>query len=203
MYGLTICQPYAELIASGEKRVENRTWSTAYRGPVAIHAGKSRAWLRDEDKKNADLVFGAVVAVGLLTDCVKWRGKNTVLPKHLHWMTEHAHCEGPYSFVLSDVHRMEVPIPCTGKQGFWFLPDDVARMAGAEFHKAMAPEERESAEEIGRILIARGTLGDPQRPGRGSVPCPICGEGHLRYVVHENGHIWAKCTTEGCVSWVE
>lgn len=37
---LTIKQPWASLIAAGEKRVENRSWTTRYRGPVAIHAGK-------------------------------------------------------------------------------------------------------------------------------------------------------------------
>ena len=36
---ITIRQPYAELIARGVKRVENRTWSSKYRGPLAIHAG--------------------------------------------------------------------------------------------------------------------------------------------------------------------
>ena len=47
MKALTICQPYAEMIANHEKPIENRTWPTSYRGPLAIHAGKSRAWLPD------------------------------------------------------------------------------------------------------------------------------------------------------------
>ena len=45
MKALTICQPYPHLIMLGEKPVENRTWATSYRGPLAIHAGKSRQWL--------------------------------------------------------------------------------------------------------------------------------------------------------------
>lgn len=40
MKALTISQPYASLIARGEKFVENRRWPTPYRGPLAIHAGK-------------------------------------------------------------------------------------------------------------------------------------------------------------------
>lgn len=35
---LTIRQPYAWLIVMGIKPVENRTWSTTYRGPLLIHA---------------------------------------------------------------------------------------------------------------------------------------------------------------------
>jgi len=45
MKALTISQPYASLIASGEKWVENRSWPTGYRGPLAIHAGKGTQYL--------------------------------------------------------------------------------------------------------------------------------------------------------------
>ena len=39
MKALSIRQPYAYLILIGVKRIENRTWPTLYRGPLAIHAG--------------------------------------------------------------------------------------------------------------------------------------------------------------------
>jgi len=35
---LTLHQPWASLIAVGAKRIETRSWSTSYRGPLAIHA---------------------------------------------------------------------------------------------------------------------------------------------------------------------
>jgi hypothetical protein len=35
---LTVRQPWAAAIATGAKTVENRTWSTTYRGTLAIHA---------------------------------------------------------------------------------------------------------------------------------------------------------------------
>lgn len=37
---LTIRQPWAWAIIFARKTIENRSWSTNYRGPVAIHAGK-------------------------------------------------------------------------------------------------------------------------------------------------------------------
>lgn len=40
MKALTLTQPWATLIASGAKTIETRSWSTRYRGPLAIHAGK-------------------------------------------------------------------------------------------------------------------------------------------------------------------
>jgi hypothetical protein len=39
MKALSIRQPWAHLVVMGEKRIENRTWSTRYRGPILVHAG--------------------------------------------------------------------------------------------------------------------------------------------------------------------
>lgn len=39
---LTVRQPWASLISLGVKRIETRSWSTSFRGPLAIHAGKAR-----------------------------------------------------------------------------------------------------------------------------------------------------------------
>lgn len=39
---LTVRQPWASLIALGVKTIETRSWSTAYRGPLVIHAGQRR-----------------------------------------------------------------------------------------------------------------------------------------------------------------
>jgi hypothetical protein len=38
---ITIQRPWAGLITTGAKSVELRSWSTTYRGPLAIHAGAS------------------------------------------------------------------------------------------------------------------------------------------------------------------
>ena len=84
MKALTLPQPWASLIALGAKSVETRVWPTSYRGPLAIHAGKSypkeaRAfavehpawdalrplWL-DGSYQVGDLPTGAVVATAEL-----------------------------------------------------------------------------------------------------------------------------------------
>lgn len=44
MRALTLTQPWATLVAIGEKRVETRSWHTHFRGPVAIHAAKGLAY---------------------------------------------------------------------------------------------------------------------------------------------------------------
>ncbi len=113
MKALTICQPYAELIARGEKPIENRTWPTSYRGPLAIHAGKSRDWLDDDDEQRfPEMPFGAVVAIAQLVDC----RRVTDLPAIYQG---HEHANGPWCFILADVQRLPTPIPARGAQGFW------------------------------------------------------------------------------------
>ena len=109
---LTICQPYAELIRQGEKLVENRTWATAYRGPLAIHAGKSRAWLDEDDPvRHPGMTFGAIVAVADLYGCVQV-GR---LPEELRG---HEHAHGPWCWLLRNVRPVD-PIPCRGGLGLW------------------------------------------------------------------------------------
>lgn len=40
--------------------------------------------------------------------------------------------------------------------------------------------------------------------GAGSLPCPVCKTGTIRYsVASVNGHMMARCSTAGCVSWME
>lgn len=49
MKALTVRQPWAWAIAKGHKPIENRGWSTTYRGLLAIHAAKR--W--DDDHEEA------------------------------------------------------------------------------------------------------------------------------------------------------
>ena len=113
MKALTICQPYADMILKGEKPIENRTWPTPYRGPLAIHAGKSRAWLENDDEaKRPIMAFGAVVATVRLVDCVRVEQ----LPDEL---ATNVHANGPWCWILEDVTPVVPPVPARGAQGLW------------------------------------------------------------------------------------
>ena len=87
MKALSLHQPWAWLVATGQKHYETRSWGTPYRGPLAIHAGKEQEIprrpgghrLRPGNHRKADLRgafahpkhFGAIIAVvqsGLLGD---------------------------------------------------------------------------------------------------------------------------------------
>lgn len=140
MKALTISQPFASLIADGFKWVENRRWPTNYSGPLAIHAGKGTQYLDREEL--ADYPTGCVVATAVLVACVQ---RSTVLsrantvravecpagfPHTWEELAEHAHCEGPYCWLLADVVKLATPIPYRGAQGLFDIPD--AALAAAQ-----------------------------------------------------------------------
>ena len=100
---LSIRQPWAWAIAAGHKKVENRSWTTGYRGPVYIHASlrnerPAHAWLKRHYRLSppVDLPKGAIVAVANLADVVRRRNAEAFGK----WFF------GPYGFVLTSVRRL-------------------------------------------------------------------------------------------------
>ncbi len=126
MKAITILQPYAHLIASGEKRVENRSWPTKYRGLIAIHAGQGRAYLDKGDLElYPDMSFGAVVATATLVDCVDYYDLlRFAAETNRPWLIEDEHAVGPVCWILEAVERLEEPVPCSGAQRLWNFQDD-------------------------------------------------------------------------------
>lgn len=124
MKALTICNPYPQLILCGEKRVENRTWPTKYRGPLYIHAGKNRHWLTEEDSKRfPDMPFGAVVAIANVVDCVPIdRIENGDFDDQYPWLRKHEHANGPWCWILAIVAAIG-PWPYRGMQGLFEIRD--------------------------------------------------------------------------------
>lgn len=74
----------------------------------------------------------------------------------------------------------------------------------------MTPEEVAKIETAGddliaRVLVARALIvGDAggKRGVAGAIECPSC-KGRLRYSIASNGHVWASCSTSGCLRWIE
>lgn len=141
MKAITICQPHAHFIVTPAaklpegiepKRVENRGWGTGYRGPLLIHAGKSRVWLNQWDgprPADEDLVFGAIVGGARLVACIDGRlavKRRAALLEEFHWVPDHQHANrAAYWFVLDRVYRLARPVPCRGRQGLFDVPRSV------------------------------------------------------------------------------
>ena len=62
MKAISVRQPWAYLILQRGKNVENRTWSTDYRGPLLIHAGRQWASHVPGSSRQRDVV--SAVRVG-------------------------------------------------------------------------------------------------------------------------------------------
>lgn len=149
MKAITICQPYPELILRGDKRVENRNQFWSHRGPILIHAGKSREWLRLNERGTVDqsgiavaqMAFGAIVGVCDVVDCVRvvcWDQtrlrkmpifSDAVIIKY-PWIVTHDHAEGPYCLILDNVRRFEQPIPARGMLGLWEFDGALPELEG-------------------------------------------------------------------------
>lgn len=73
------------------------------------------------------------------------------------------------------------------------------------------PEEVEaevakSNREVERVVNSRQAIVDAiEATGQehGAIDCPSCAGGSLTYRRASNGHIWARCSTEDCVAWME
>lgn len=133
---LTICQPYASLIAHGMKRVENRTWkpfsTLGENFHLAIHAGSSKKWLGtyDGEMPPGIMPYGAIVAVSRVVavllphDAVKW---------------DKVHSSGPWCWCLDDVVKLQEPVPMSGAQGLWYLNADQTVNLSRELHLGAKP----------------------------------------------------------------
>ncbi|TXH55782.1 MAG: ASCH domain-containing protein [Desulfurellales bacterium] len=128
MKALTISQPFASLIASGEKWIENRRWATSYRGDLAIHAGKGLQYLSKGEL--AQYPSGGVIAIARLTACVTFvdiasmtlyvKRKKVIPGTNRFWSEayQHRYAEGPWCWILEDVRPCDI-VAVQGKQGLW------------------------------------------------------------------------------------
>lgn len=131
MKALTLTQPWAQLVALGHKSIETRSWSTKYRGPLAIHAARgfpraARELAAEEraiGRLSRDrLPLGGIVAIAWLVDVKRVEeAQPTPLERHLG-----DYSPGRYAWIL-DRDRLRVlaaPLEWTGRLGLWDVPDD-------------------------------------------------------------------------------
>lgn len=150
MKALSLWQPWASAIELGAKRIETRSWATKYRGPMLIHAARTKVGLdairanpilwaavlgaRDHGAAVAAfeaLPFGALVARCELFDCVaaadtesiRFAARRSGEKYSPHERALGDYSRGRYAWLLRDVRPLPQPIPMRAFQGLFDVDD--------------------------------------------------------------------------------
>lgn len=125
---LTLWQPWASLIAHHAKQYETRSWSTRYRGWLAIHAAKRKpegfaaaanVLAEVGYTQWSQLPTGCVVAIARLVDVIPTEDRAFVEGLSDAERAFGDFSPGRYAWQFADVRRLEEPIAATGRQGLW------------------------------------------------------------------------------------
>jgi hypothetical protein len=127
MRAISIKQPWAYLIVTGIKDIENRTWTIRYRGPLVIHASKSIDWegarflrvhpdlvtpeqYREAMKSPRGVLLGEVITTHHITHIDKPANQ---------WFF------GPFGWVLTHSIKYAQPLEYKGRRGIFHVPDKI------------------------------------------------------------------------------
>lgn len=138
---ITIQQPWATLIARGQKWIENRPKPWHHRGLIAIHAGIGTRYLTRKQLSQEKYPAGCIIAVAELTLCttptmVRMKNRDLLAAEERMigcghtWKEIAQHKYGiddsPFWLILENVRTLPTQVPATGRLGPWQAPDDVA-----------------------------------------------------------------------------
>ena len=132
MKALTLTQPWATLIAIGAKKIETCSWSTSYRGPLAIHAARGgynddiviadtpfrRALEKAGIQSRLQIPLGCVVAICELVRI------DSIKEGYWKYITQDErdfgdYTAGRYAWILENVSELSHPISAKGALGLW------------------------------------------------------------------------------------
>ena len=107
---LSIRAPWAELIVSGRKKIELRTWNTKHRGAILIHrSGKD----------------SGIIGIADLADIIQFESLDHFASlRNEHHAPDKFYVKGIYGWMLDNATQIG-HVPCKGRLGLWKPPPDV------------------------------------------------------------------------------
>ena len=117
---LSVSQPFADLIISGKKTIELRSWNTKFRGEFLIH---SPLKIRVKDSKrlkiNKKFITGAIIGKAQLYDVKKYNSlKEIKIDQKFHFASKKFQTK-TFGFMLKNAKPLRIPIPWKGQLGIF------------------------------------------------------------------------------------
>ena len=139
---LSISQPFADLIVSGEKTIELRKWNTNFRGEFLIH---SPIKIRIEDCKRLKitkkLLTGVIIGKAELYDVKKYDSVNEIKKdQKFHFASKNFQGK-TFGFRIRNAKSFRIPIPCKGQLGFFEVEFPKTRIKNRDIVTDIIDEE--------------------------------------------------------------
>ncbi len=126
---LSLKQPFADLLAHGEKTIELRKWDTSFRGKFLIHASKNIDIESCErlDMDTNKFTIGAIIGSVFLYDVKEYNNlEEFERDRHKHFSVVTKYFEGyRYGFLIRNAKMFKKPIPYPGKLRFFEVTDSI------------------------------------------------------------------------------
>lgn len=141
MKAISLTQPWATAcvhrwLDSGPviKAIETRSWASAYRGQLLIHAAKAfpegpRYFANEMILQGAiprTLPLGVIIGIVQMVDCLPTEqlvAEALISATEMEWGD---YSPGRFGFVFKDATAFEQSLPCRGALGIWNVPSDIA-----------------------------------------------------------------------------
>ena len=137
---LSISQPFADLIISGKKSIELRSWNTNFRGDFLVHAPLK---IRFEDSKRLKIdrkfVTGAIIGKAQLHDVKKYSSIEEIEMEQKFHMASKKSQKKTYGFILKNAKPFRIPIPWKGQLGLFDV--DIPKIKDKEIVSDIIDEE--------------------------------------------------------------
>lgn len=124
---LSIIEPWATLIKEKKKFIETRSWYTAYRGELYIHASNKEIKKNDMHTNelldlipNVPMGYSHILCKCQLIDCIYMDEEflNNIKQNRQEFLCGE-YSLGRYAWILEDIEPLEEPIPVKGRLNIW------------------------------------------------------------------------------------
>lgn len=150
---ISLRQPWASLVALGEKQVETRSWQIRFRGVLGIHASRrvrpEDAALLSREPFQSSLLRGGIASpldlpTGHIVGMCRIIACEPHTPDFIASLSARERAFGTYApgrwgWLISDPHPLPQPIPARGRLGIWTADTEIAAQL-AEYARQFYPE---------------------------------------------------------------